>query len=214
MATLTGKEFDTVFQELDRSSNLEPSLYFIIIFNWKIIALQCCVLCFCCTTRESAISICMSPPPKLPSSAQPHPLQVIAEHRAELPVLNSSFLVAVCFKRSSVYISVLLSQFLLPSPSPPCSQVHSLCLYSVCSRLFAWVTLFNPTVTLSSGFCHCPHSVEEVLGVKTWPKCMKRTEPRSETKQPNSRLYDVEQHTTLLPTLFQIFNPGQNYRKL
>ena len=43
---------------------------------------------------------------------------------------------------------------------------------------------------------------------------MKRTEPRSETKQLNSRPYDVEQHTTLLPKLFKIFNPGQNYRML
>ena len=68
---------------------------------------------------ESAICIYISP---LSWASLPHPLipplQVITEHRAELPVLYSSFPLAIYVTHGSVYMSVLLSQFIHPSLLP------------------------------------------------------------------------------------------------
>ena len=57
----------------------------------------------------------------LPLGASPHPaippLQVIREHRAELPVLHRSFPLAVSSIQGRVCTSVLASQFISCSPS-------------------------------------------------------------------------------------------------
>ena len=55
-----------------------------------------------------------------PSRTLVPPLWVITEHRAELPVLYSSFPLAICFTHGDVYInmSTLLCQAIPPSPSP------------------------------------------------------------------------------------------------
>ena len=57
------------------------------------------------------------------------PLQVITEHRAELPVLYSSFPLAIYFTHGHVHMPVLLSQFVTPSLPTLCSQVRSLHLH-------------------------------------------------------------------------------------
>ena len=61
------------------------------------------------------------------------PLWVVTKHRAELPVLCSCYPLAIYFTFGSVYMSMLLSQFVPAYPSPSlCPQVHSqrLRLYS------------------------------------------------------------------------------------
>ena len=55
----------------------------------------------------------------LPLIPHPWPIQVTTEHQAELPALDSSFLLAICFTHGSVHMSV--SQF-IPSPVP--AHVH------------------------------------------------------------------------------------------
>ena len=50
-------------------------------------------------------------------------LKVIIEHGAELPVLYSSFPLALYFTQSGLYMAVLLSQFIPPSPSPLTAQL-------------------------------------------------------------------------------------------
>ena len=62
-------------------------------FNWRIIALQCCVG-FCHRTRESAISTHMSP------------LDCQGWHRLRvyLPVLYSNFLLVIYFTHGNVYV--------------------------------------------------------------------------------------------------------------
>ena len=50
----------------------------------------------------------------LPSST---PLYVAAEHWGALPVSQGRFPLAGCFTYGKVYVSVLLSQFVPPSPS-------------------------------------------------------------------------------------------------
>ena len=70
---------------------------------------------------ESAICVPSSPPTWACPPPMP-PLQVVTEHQAELPVLCSSFPLAVCFTQGSVYMSVIPSQFVPPSPSPAVSR--------------------------------------------------------------------------------------------
>ena len=94
-------------------------------------------------------------PPPIP------PLKVITEHQVGLPVLYSSFPIASYFSHDSVYMSGLLSQFVLPSSSPtvstspfsrsassplhPCKQVHQCyfsrfhiyaSIYDICKTMF------------------------------------------------------------------------------
>ena len=93
---------------------------FLKFFNWKIIALQCCVS-FCPITARISHDyihpfpldpVCLPPTP---------PLWVISERQAGLPVLCSGFPRALCFTRGTICMSVLLSHFVLPSPFPTVS---------------------------------------------------------------------------------------------
>ena len=58
--------------------------------------------------------------------------QVITDHQAELPALHGSFPPALYFIHGSVYMSILISQFIPPSPSLLCPQVRYLYLH-LCS---------------------------------------------------------------------------------
>ena len=55
--------------------------------------------------------------PSLMSLPSPSACQAITEHRVELPVLQNSFLLAICFTHGRGYMSMLLSQFILPPPT-------------------------------------------------------------------------------------------------
>ena len=71
------------------------------------------------------ISSLLRLPPTLPIP----PLQVVTKHRTDLPVLCSCFPLAICFTFGSVYMSMILFQFVPAYTSPClCPQVHSLCL--------------------------------------------------------------------------------------
>ena len=86
------------------------------IFNWSIIALQYCVG-FSHTTTW--ISHKYTYVPSLLNLIPP--LQVVIEHQVELPVLHSNFPLTIFFTSGNVYVSILLSQFIPPSPSPTVS---------------------------------------------------------------------------------------------
>ena len=79
----------------------------------------------------SIASIHVSPPSWTSLLPTPSPHPTTLEHWAELPVLYSSFLLALYFTHSGICILNLPSQFISSSPSPPVSTgPFSLCLYS------------------------------------------------------------------------------------
>ena len=99
--------------------NLFPKFTY---FNWRIIALQCCVG-FCHTSTWIAIDTHMFPlswtplPPPIPS----HPSKLSQSTGFELTVPCSKFPLAIYFTYGNVYVSILLSQFIPPSPAPSVS---------------------------------------------------------------------------------------------
>ena len=85
--------------------------------------------------HESVMSIHMSPPLwTSPHNLHPiPPLYIVTEHLVYLSVLCSSFPLVSCFIYGDVYVSMLLSQFVWPSPAPLCPQFCSSCLHLLCS---------------------------------------------------------------------------------
>ena len=75
--------------------------------------------------------------------------QVITDHQAELPVLYGSFPLALYFIHGSVYMSILISQFIPPSPSLLCPQAHYLYLhvYSCPGHRFICTIFLDSTYT-------------------------------------------------------------------
>ena len=71
-----------------------------------------------CQQCESAVSVRISTPSELSASTLPQPTPlVVTDLGAAAPVLFSGFPLAVCFTHDDVYVSMLLSQFVPPSPS-------------------------------------------------------------------------------------------------
>ena len=98
-----------------------------IYFSWWKIAIQC--VGFCCTVTWICLIIYTYPPLLEPAFMPLVPLLwVITKHRARLLALFSNFPLSVCFTHGVVYLSVILSQFIPPSPFPTVRfpQVHSL----------------------------------------------------------------------------------------
>ena len=108
---------------------------------WRIIAFKCYVS-FCCTKKW--ISCMYTHIPSLlgfPPTTSIPPLYIITEPWAEAPVLYSSVSLAIYFIHCRVYVSLLLSQFVLPSPSFPHS-VHR-------SIIFIFVSISAPQISSS-----------------------------------------------------------------
>ena len=111
--------------------------------------------------NQSQVYICLFLCKTL-SHLPPHPPlpQLVTEHWVELPLSHSKYPMAICFTYGKVYVSVLLSQFVPPSPSHtistslfsmsgfpllPCKYVHQ---YHF-SRIHAHVLIYNICLSLS-----------------------------------------------------------------
>jgi len=116
--------------------------YLQFIFNWRIIALECCVA-FCHTTMWISYKGTYVPSfLNLPPTLQPIPPPlVVTGHKCELPVLYSNFPLDIYFAYINVYnVSMLLSQFIPPSPWPspsPCGLFVPKSLLYVCISIHA-----------------------------------------------------------------------------
>ena len=88
------------------------------IFNWRIIAFNV-VQVFAIYQHESAIGDICPLPPEFSSHLPPHPTpsRLSQNTRFELPV-SHKFPLAIYFTYGNIHVSVLLSQFVLLSPSP------------------------------------------------------------------------------------------------
>ena len=102
-------------------------------FNWRTIALQSCVG-FAIQQRESAMCLHVSPPSWTSFHPPSYPTP-LGRHGAWgwAPCVYSGSPLAICFTYGSVYVSMLLSQFVPPSPSSAVStslfsMSASLCL--------------------------------------------------------------------------------------
>ena len=125
--------FILINQPLIFKHHLAFSLFFKLIFNGRIIDLQCCVG-FCHTMmwishKYTYVSSLLNLPPR----TYPIPSFCIAtEYQIELPVLYSNFALPTYFTYGDIYVSMLFSQFIPPSPSPAMSRS----LFSMSVSLF------------------------------------------------------------------------------
>ena len=115
-----------------------------ILFNWRIIALQCCVA-FCHTSTW--ISQRYTQVPSLLNLLPTPPFQVAIEHQVDLPASYSKFPLSIYFTYGNVPVSKLLSQFIPPSPS----ITGSTSLFSVYISTAALQIGFISTIFLDLG---------------------------------------------------------------
>ena len=105
----------------------------LIYVNWRIITLQQCDGFFATHQYEPAIGTHISPPSCTPLTFYPTPsLQVSTEPPLWVPwVIHQTCMVFICCTYGNVYVSVLFSQVIPPSPShiePKVCPLH-LCLF-------------------------------------------------------------------------------------
>ena len=116
---------------------------------------------------ESDITVHIS----LPSTPHPSPLlEVVTEHRVELPVLCSSSPLALCFTYGGVDVSVLLSQVVPPSPPLPVSTNPlstsaslSLCCRQVPQYCFSRFHIHVLIYDICFSFSDLHHSVKKIV---------------------------------------------------
>ena len=103
-------------------------LFNYLIFNWKIIVLQCCIsFCHRSTWISHRYTYVFSLLNLPPTSHHIPSFQVVTEHQVELPASYRKFPLAVHFTYCNVQVSILLSQFMPPS-FPRCVHNSVLCI--------------------------------------------------------------------------------------
>ena len=116
---------------------------------WRIIALQYYAGLFHTTMWISLPILYICPLPLEPPPIPHHipPLWVFTEYLGELPGSYRNFPLAVYFIYGNVYVSMVLSQFVPPSPSPAVSEVCFLYphLYS-CPAIMFISTIFLDSI--------------------------------------------------------------------
>ena len=125
-------------------------------FFWSIGTLQCCVN-FCRTMKWISYLYTSIPP----SSNSAHPTSL--HHHKAPPVLYNRFPLVIYFPHGSVYLSILLSWFVPPYPSPTVSLLY-VCVFAVFLKPLSVSLLLG----YSSQEIHCGIKGETVWNTKTW----------------------------------------------
>ena len=125
----------------------------ICILNWRIITLQYCDG-FAIHQHESTRGIHVSPPSwiPLPPLSSPHPSRLSQSIGFGFPVSYIKHPFVTYFTYGNVYVSMLFSQIIPPSPSPLCPKICSLCLCILCCpahRIFDTIFLYSMCVCVS-----------------------------------------------------------------
>ena len=126
---------------------------YLFIFNWRIIALKCCVGLCQTSTWTSHRYIC-SFPLKPPSHLLAHHTpRVCRRHQIDLPMLYSNFPSSIYFTYGNLDISKLVSQFVPPS--------FAICVYK--SVLYVWVSILSLQIVSSVPFFWIPYTIKKIL---------------------------------------------------
>lgn len=128
--TATHKRWGLTVDARSTFRTSETILYVIIFIIFLLEHTRCTIL-LASAARKHASAICLHICPASGASLPPDPippLEFITEHPAELPLLNSSFPLAVYLTYGSIYVSMLLSQFIPPSPCPSASTILHVCV--------------------------------------------------------------------------------------
>ena len=108
-------------------SSIKAETGFLYNFYWDIVDLQCCVS-FRCTAKWISYTYTY-----IHSFLDSFPIEAITEYWVEFPVLYSRSILVICFIYSSVYMSVLVFQFIPPPLTPPAVTIS---LFSTSVTLF------------------------------------------------------------------------------
>ena len=107
--------------------------FFKFIFTWRITTLQCCVgFCHTTTWISHGYTYVLSFLNLSPTSHPILPFHVVTEHQIELPESYGNFPLAIYFTHGNARISMLLSQFVPPSPA----LAMSISLFSMSESMF------------------------------------------------------------------------------
>ena len=154
-------------------------------------ASQCCVK-FLLYNKMKLLSVCVLPLPLRPRSSPvpSHTSRSSQSTELNLPMLHSNFPLAICFTYGNAYVSRLLSQLVLPSPSPAVFLYFSsnfgqilqrimksffvLILLDICLGKQDYFSIANSVFRLSftstvSGFptCQCKHFLKWFISYTT-----------------------------------------------
>ena len=111
----------------------------------------------CEPATSVCVCVCVYVPSlsNLPPTPSFHPFCAVTEHDIKLPASYSKFLLAICFTYGNVYVSMLLSQFVLPSPS----LTVSTSLYSISASLLLPCKLIHQCHFSRSHICVVIHNI-------------------------------------------------------
>ena len=100
---------------------------------------------------------------RLPPTLLIPPFQVVTKHRADLPVLCSCFLLAIYLTFGSVYMSMLLSPFVLAYTFPPPLPTMSSSPFSTSVSLFMSCPQVHQNHFFLDSIYMCQHTVSVFL---------------------------------------------------
>ena len=116
----------------------------------------------------------MSPPSEPPSHLPPLSIPRLSlSTRSELPASCNKLPLAIYFIYGNVYVSILLFQFVPPSPPPLCPQSRCVHIENICLHLHCYAMLCKVTSVVSNSVQ--PHRRQPTRLPRPWDSPSKNT---------------------------------------